>query len=57
MTYGEGGLFGPNHQIINHNSKAALFNTSKLGDLFVLLENHENAEGGIILCQKRCFRF
>ena len=26
------GLFGPDHQIIDHNSKTALSNTSKLGD-------------------------
>ena len=33
ITYGGGGLFGPDHQIIDHNSKTALSSTSKLGDL------------------------
>ena len=35
ITYnlpGGGGLFGPDHQIIDHNSKTALSSTSKLGD-------------------------
>ena len=31
ITYG-GGLFGPDHQIIDHNSKTAPSGTSKLGD-------------------------
>ena len=31
ITWG-GGLFGPDHQIIDHNSKTALSSTSKLGD-------------------------
>ena len=34
VTYGGrgGGLFGPDHQIIGNNSKAAQSSTSKLGD-------------------------
>ena len=36
----QGGLFGPDHQIIDHNSKTALSSTSKLGDFFVLSITH-----------------
>ena len=32
ITYGGGGLFGKDYQIIDHNSKTALSSTSKLGD-------------------------
>ena len=33
---GGGGEFGPDHQIIDHNSKTALSSTSKLGDFLFL---------------------
>ena len=32
VTYRGGGLFGPDHQIIDHNSKTALSSTSRIGD-------------------------
>ena len=35
-----GGLFGPNHLIIDHNPKTALSSTSKLGDFLVLSIGH-----------------
>ena len=37
---GGGGLFGPDHQIIDHNSKTALSNTSKLDDFSFLSIRH-----------------
>ena len=43
ITYG-GGLFGPDHQIIDHNSKMALSSTSKLGDFLFLSIRHTLAE-------------
>ena len=43
ITYG-GGLFGPDHQIIDHNSKTALSSTSKLGDFLFLSIRHTLAE-------------
>ena len=36
LTRDGGGLFGPDHQTIDHNSKTALFSTSKL--CFYLLD-------------------
>ena len=42
ITYG--GLFGPDHQIIDHNSKTALSSTSKLGDFLFLSIRHTLAE-------------
>ena len=44
ITYGGGGLFGPDHQIIDHNSKTALSSTSKLGDFLFLSIRHTLAE-------------
>ena len=44
ITYGGGGLFGPDHQIIDHNSKTALSSTSKLGDFLILSIRHILAE-------------
>ena len=44
ITYGGGGLFGPDHQIIDHNSKTALSSTSKLGDFLFLSIRHILAE-------------
>ena len=41
---GRGGLFGPDHQIIDHNVKTALSSTSKLGDFFFLSIRHILAE-------------
>ena len=43
ITYG-GGFFGPDHQIIDHNSKTALSSTSKLGDFLFLSIRHTLAE-------------
>ena len=43
ITYG-GGLFGPDHQIIGHNSKTAPSSTSKLGDFLFLSIRHILAE-------------
>ena len=43
ITYG-GGLFGTDHQIIDHNSKTALSSTSKLGDFLFLSIRHTLAE-------------
>ena len=40
----EGGLFGSDHQIIDHNTKTALSSTSKLGDLLLLSIRHILAE-------------
>ena len=42
-TYG-GGLFGPDHQIIDRNSKMALASTSKLGNFLSLSIRHILAE-------------
>ena len=44
ITYGGGGLFGPDHQIIDHNSETALSSTSKLGDFLFLSIRHILAE-------------
>ena len=47
ITYGGGGgggLFGPDHQIIDHNSKTALSSTSKPGDFLFLSIRHILAE-------------
>ena len=38
------GLFGPDHQIIDHNFKTAITNTSKLGDFLFLSIGHILAE-------------
>ena len=39
ITYGRGGGgVGPDHQIVDHNSKMALSSTFKLGDFFNLLD-------------------
>ena len=43
ITHG-GGLFGLDHQIVDHNSKTALSSTSKLGDFLVLSIRHILAE-------------
>ena len=43
ITYG-GGLFGPDHQIIDRNSKTALSSTSKLGNFLFLSIRHVLAE-------------
>ena len=43
ITYG-GRLFGPDHQIIDHNSKTALSGISKLGDFLFLSITHILAE-------------
>ena len=43
ITYG-GGLFGPDHQIIDHTSKTALSSTSKLGDFLFLSIRHTLVE-------------
>ena len=39
-----GGLFGPDHQIIGHNSKIAQPSTSKLGDFYILSIRHNLTE-------------
>ena len=39
-----GGGVGPDHQIIDHNSKTALSSTSKLGDCLFLSIRHILAE-------------
>ena len=39
-----GGLFDPDHQIIDHNSKTTLSSTSKLGDFLFLSIRHILAE-------------
>ena len=46
ITYrgGGGGAFGPDHQIIDHNSKPALSIRSKLGDVLFLSIRHILAE-------------
>ena len=47
VTYGGGGgrgLFGPDRQIIDHNSETALCSTSKLGDFYFLSIGHILAE-------------
>ena len=36
MGGGGEGLFGPDHQIIDHKSETALFSISKLGDFLYL---------------------
>ena len=41
---GGGGLFGPDHQIINLSSKTALSSTSKLGNILFLFIGHILAE-------------
>ena len=40
----QGGLFGPDHQIIDDNAKTALSSTSKLSDLLFLSVGHIVAE-------------
>ena len=44
ITYGGGGLFGPDHQIIDRNSKMALSSTSKLRNFLFLSIRHILAE-------------
>ena len=46
ITYGGGGggLFGPDHQIIDRNSKTALSSTSKLGNFLFSSIRHILAE-------------
>ena len=46
ITYSGGGgeLFGPDHQIIDRNSKTALSSTSKLGNFLFLSIRHILAE-------------
>ena len=39
-----GGLFGLDHQLIDHNSKTALSSTSKLGEFLFLSIRHILAE-------------
>ena len=41
---GGGGLFGPDHQVIDRNSKTALSITSKLGNFLFLSIRHILAE-------------
>ena len=41
---GGGGLFGQDHQIIDHSSETALSSTSKLGDFLFLAIRHILAE-------------
>ena len=46
ITTGGGGGVGPDHRIIDHNSKTAQSSTSKLGDFLILSIRHILAELG-----------
>ena len=50
---GGGGLFGMDHQIIDHNSKTALSSTSKLGDFLFLSTRALWITTALSLCLER----